>query len=155
MSKQGRIGLIVATLVVLVVAFVVLSPGGDDESDQANTTTPVAPVAPPATGTTAGTPTTPAPPPPPPAPTFETIRVKASQPVGGVKTVTANKGDRVRIQVTSTDTTDEIHLHGYDKYGNVAPGRRARLSFKANVEGIFEIELHGSGTQIGKLVVEP
>jgi len=154
MSKQGRIGLIVATLVVLVVAFVVLSPGGDDESDQANTTTPVAPVAPPATGTTAGTPTTPAPP-PPPAPTFETIRVKASQPVGGVKTVTANKGDRVRIQVTSTDTTDEIHLHGYDKYGNVAPGRRARLSFKANVEGIFEIELHGSGTQIGKLVVEP
>ena len=156
MSRQGRIGLVVATLVVLVVAFIVLSPGGDDESDQANTTTaPVAPVAPPATGTTDGTPTTPAPPPPPPAPTFERIRVKGGQPVGGVKTINANKGDRVRIQVSSTDTTDEIHVHGFDKYGNVAPGRSARISFEANAEGIFEIELHGSGTQIGKLVVEP
>lgn len=155
MSTQGRIGLIVATLVVLVAAFVLLSPGGDDEPDQASTTTPVAPVAPPATGTTAATATTPAAPAPPPAPSFETIRVKASQPVGGVKTITANKGDRVRIRVSSTDTTDEIHLHGYDKYGDVKPGSSARLSFEANVEGIFEIELHGSGTQIGKLVVEP
>ena len=30
-----------------------------------------------------------------------------------------------------------------------------RFSFDANAEGIFEIELEGSGTQIGKLVVEP
>ncbi len=150
MSKQGRIGLVVATLVVLVVAFVVLSPGGDDEPDRANTTT----AAPPPPQAPTDTATTPAPP-PPPAPTFETIRVKSSQPVGGVQTINASKGDRVRIQVSSTDTTDEIHLHGYDKYANVAPGRRARLSFEANVEGIFEIELHGSGTQIGKLVVEP
>ena len=148
MSKQGRIGLVVATLVVLVVAFVVLSPGGDDEPDRANTTTAAAP---PQTPTE--TATTPAPPPPPP--TFETIRVKSSQPVGGIQTINANKGDRVRIQVSSTDTTDEIHVHGFDKYGNVAPGRAARISFEANAEGIFEIELHGSGTQIGKLVVEP
>ena len=110
MSRQARIGLVVATLVVLVVAFVVLSPGGDDESDQPTTTA----AAPPPAQTPGDTATTPAPPPPPPAPSFETIRVKGGQPVGGIKTVTVDKGDRVRIQVSSTDTTDEIHLHGYD-----------------------------------------
>ena len=151
MSRQGRIGLVVATLVVLVVAFVVLSPGGDDEP-ATTTTTPAAQTEP---GTITSTATTINPPPPPPAPTFQRIRVKGGQPVGGVKTINANKGDRVRIQVSSTDTTDEIHVHGFDKYGNVAPGRSARISFEANAEGIFEIELHGSGTQIGKLVVEP
>jgi heme/copper-type cytochrome/quinol oxidase subunit 2 len=85
----------------------------------------------------------------------ERIRVRAGQPVGGVKTITVEKGDRVRIRVSSTDTADEIHLHGYDTYADVAPDRSARFSFKADLEGIFEIELHGSGTQIGRLVVEP
>ena len=151
MSKQGRIGLVVATLVVLVVAFVVLSPGGDDESDQTTTTT----AAPPPAQTPTATATTPAPPPPPPAPTFETIRVRGGQPVGGVKTITADKGDRVRIQVTSPDTTEEIHLHGYDIARDLKAGGRVRFSFDATIEGIFEIELEHAGTQIGKLVVEP
>jgi len=144
MSNRARIGLLVATVVVLVLAFVLLSPGDDDESGTA--TTPTAPA--PATTTAVR-------PPPPPAPTFETIRVRDGKPVGGVQTITVQKDDRVRIRVTSTDTSDEIHLHGYDKYADVAPGRSARFAFTANAEGIYEIELHGSGTQIGKLVVEP
>jgi hypothetical protein len=149
MSRQGRIGLVVATLVVLVVAFVVLSPGGDDESDNANTTA----VAPPPAQAPTGTATTQAP--PPPAPTFETIQVKAGQPVGGIKTITVNKGDQARIQVSSPDTTDEIHLHGYDLKRDLKAGGRVRFSFDAKDDGIYEIELEGSGTQIGKLVVEP
>ena len=64
-------------------------------------------------------------------------------------------GDRARIQVTTPDTTDEIHLHGYDVTRDLKPGMRARFSFEANAEGIFEIELHGTGTQIAELVVEP
>ena len=152
MSRQGRIGLVVATLVVLVVAFIVLSPGGDDESDQTTTTTAAAP---PPAQTPTDTATTPAPPPPPPAPSFETIQVKGGQPVGGIKTVTVDKGDRVRIQVSSPDTTDEIHLHGYDLMRDLKAGGRVRFSFDATADGIYEIELEGSGTQIGKLVVEP
>ncbi|HWI06487.1 MAG TPA: hypothetical protein VNT54_03095, partial [Solirubrobacteraceae bacterium] len=59
------------------------------------------------------------------------------------------------IQISSPDTTDEIHLHGYDLYRDLKAGGSVRYSFEANAEGIFEIELHGSGTQIGELVVEP
>jgi FtsP/CotA-like multicopper oxidase with cupredoxin domain len=143
-SNGARIGLLVGTVVVLVLAFVLLSPGEDAESPTATTPTVAAPAT-----------TTAVRPPPPPAPTFETIRVRTGKPVGGVQTITVQKGDRVRIRVASTDTSDEIHLHGYDKYANVAPGRSARVVFTADAEGIYEIELHGSGTQIGKLVVEP
>lgn len=147
MSRQARIGLVVATLVVLVVAFVVLSPGGDDK---ANTT-----AAPPPAQTPTSGETTPATPPPPPAPTFETIQVKAGKPVGGIKTITINKGEQARIQVSSPDTTDEIHLHGYDLKRDLKAGGRVRFAFNAKDDGIYEIELEGSGTQIGKLVVEP
>ncbi len=152
MSNGARIGLLVGTVVVLVLAFVLLSPEVDEDSGTATTPT-VAP-----TVTTPGEPqqtATADTPPPPPVPDFETIRVRGGMPVGGVQTVTVSKGDRARIRVTSTDTTDEIHLHGYDRYADVAPGKPAQLSFTADAEGIFEIELHGTGTQIAKLAVEP
>jgi heme/copper-type cytochrome/quinol oxidase subunit 2 len=150
MSRQARIGLVVATLVVLVVAFIVVSPGGDDSDKTSAPTTAVGPPALTATGAESAP--TPA---PPPAPTFETIQVKAGQPVGGIKTITVNKGDQARIQVSSPDTTDEIHLHGYDLMRDLKAGGRVRFSFKAKDDGIYEIVLVGSGTQIGKLVVEP
>lgn len=159
MSGGARIGLLVGTIVALVLAFVLLSPGGDDGSDTASTATVTVPATAPAspaedTGGAIAT-TTAATPPPPPAPTFTTVRVRDGKPVGGVKTITLSKGERARIQVTSTDTSDEIHVHGYDKTANLAPGRPARISFEANAEGIFEVELEGRGTQIAKLVVEP
>lgn len=151
MTKGARIGVLVATVVVLGLAFVLLSPEADDDSNTART-----PTTPPATTTQppAATETTPAPP-PPPAPTFETIRVRGGAPVDGIQRITVKKGERARIQVTSTDTSDEVHLHGYDITRDVAPGSRARFSFDADAEGIFEIELHGTHTQIGELTVEP
>jgi len=153
-SNGVRIGLLLGTVVVLVLAFVLLSPGDDEDSDTANAPTATVPATTTASpgAEPAATTTTPA---RPPAPAPERIRVRGGQPVGGVRTITVENGDRVRIRVSSTDTADEIHLHGYDTYADVAPGRSARFSFTANLEGIFEIELHGSGTQIGKLVVEP
>jgi FtsP/CotA-like multicopper oxidase with cupredoxin domain len=151
-SNGARIGLLVGTVVVLVLAFVLLSPGDDDELGPATTPTATAPSATtPAGGEPQATTTAVA----PPAPPVETIRVRGGKPAGGVQTINVEKGERVRIRVSSTDTADEIHLHGYDKYADVAPGRSARFTFEANLEGIFEIELHGTGTQIGKLVVEP
>jgi heme/copper-type cytochrome/quinol oxidase subunit 2 len=153
MSKQARIGLVVGTLAVLVIAFRLLAPGDDSKT---SATTPQPATSPPSTATTT-TPTatgganarT------PPAPTYTTIRVKGGQPVGGVKTITVDKGDRVRIQVSSPDTSDEIHLHGYDLSRDLKAGGRVRFSFKATADGIYEIELESVGTQIGKLVVEP
>jgi FtsP/CotA-like multicopper oxidase with cupredoxin domain len=150
MSNGARIGLLVAALAALVLAFVLLSPGDDEDS---TATTPAA------TATTAqdgATQTaTVVTPPPPPAPQFERIRVDGGKPVGGVKTITVEKGERARIQVSSQDTSDEIHLHGYDLTRDLEAGGSVRFSFTANAEGIFEIELERAGVQIGKLVVEP
>jgi FtsP/CotA-like multicopper oxidase with cupredoxin domain len=151
MSSGARIGLVVATLVVIVLAFVLLSPGGDDEPTTAQTTTGTGATS---TGTTEGTATV-ITPPPPPAPTFKTITVTGGKPAGGVQTITVKKGERVRIAVSSTDTSDEIHLHGYDLKRDLKAGGSVRFSFPADAEGIFEIELEGAGVQIGKLVVEP
>jgi hypothetical protein len=150
MSNRTRLGLLLAGVVIVVVAFVVLSPGGDDASDTAGTTnTSTAPAA--SGGTTATT----SAPPAEHEPAFQTIRVAGGKPAGGIKKITLKQGDQARIEVTSPDTTDEIHLHGYDLKRDLKAGGSVRFSFKADAEGIFEIELEGSGTQIGELRVEP
>jgi hypothetical protein len=62
--------------------------------------------------------------------------------------------------VVSSDAPDEIHLHGYDIELEAAPGAPARFSFKANLEGVFEMESHtaedaGQEPLIANLVVNP
>jgi heme/copper-type cytochrome/quinol oxidase subunit 2 len=143
-SRSGRIIAVVATLVVLVVAFFVARPG-DDETATTPTRTAVASPAP-QTSTTAT---------PRPQPEFTTILVRGGKPVGGVKRIELTKGDQARIEITSPDTTDEIHLHGYDLKRDLKAGGRVRFSFPANADGIYEIELEGAGVQIGELVVQP
>ncbi|MBA3326761.1 MAG: hypothetical protein H0T43_00465 [Solirubrobacterales bacterium] len=61
----------------------------------------------------------------------------------------------MRLQVTTPDTSDGVHLHGYDLTEDLAPGRRARFSFDADAEGVFEVELEGAGVQIAELRVGP
>lgn len=73
---------------------------------------------------------------------------------GTVRKITVQSGDVVRFRVRSS-TPEEVHVHGYDVYGDLEPGVTKRFSFPAELEGIFEIELHGSGTLIGELRVEP
>jgi len=156
MSNAARIGVVVATIAVLVLAFILLSPEADDDSNTAQTPTTTAPTR--TTDTTGSPEPAPAGQVPPAAdhePTFETIRVRAGKSVGGIKEITVKKGERARIQVASPDTSDEIHLHGYDLARDLKAGGSVRFSFKANADGIFEIELEGAGRQIGKLVVEP
>jgi hypothetical protein len=65
------------------------------------------------------------------------------------------KGERVRIAVRTADTTDEVHLHGYDLTRSLAPGRPARFRFVAKNTGVFEMELHHGPTQIAELRVGP
>ena len=73
--------------------------------------------------------------------------------------IEAKKGETVRIVVTS-DADDEIHLHGYDITRTPAPGKPGRFSFKADIEGVFEIESHvaedaGREPLIATLTVRP
>ena len=145
--------LVVAALAVAVLAFVIASPGSDDENgDPAAETTTTE------TQTEVETQTETAPP-EPPQPSVTRIRIQGGQVVGGAKTIDVERGEPVRIVVTA-DTTDEIHLHGYDITRNAAPGAPARFNFKANLEGVFEIESHtaedaGLEPLVAELVVNP
>jgi heme/copper-type cytochrome/quinol oxidase subunit 2 len=160
MQQRRNLLLVLGAVVVLVAAFVVLRGSDDDEATVA-TTTPAATTAPadpaadaPAAGTTptattpAATATTPAPPPLP------TVEVVGGQPEGGVRDLEFEKGDRVRFRVRS-DTDDEVHVHGFDIEKAVGPGRPATFDFKAEFDGRYEIELHGAGTPIAELTIQP
>jgi heme/copper-type cytochrome/quinol oxidase subunit 2 len=150
MSSSARIGILVATVAVLVLAFVVLSPGDDDEPK--TTAAPTATTgAPPPAGTTTTAPE----PKKPAAPKYTRIVVRDGKPVDGVQKVEVKNGDRVRLQVASSDTSDEIHIHGYDLMKDLKAGGSVRFAFTANADGIFEIELEDAGVQIAELVVEP
>jgi hypothetical protein len=48
-----------------------------------------------------------------------------------------------------------VHLHGYDVMVDVAPGKPARLRFKATIPGRFEVELEDRGLHIAELEVRP
>ena len=38
---------------------------------------------------------------------------------------------------------------------DVGPGKTAKFRFKANLEGIYELELHDSGAQLAEVRVDP
>jgi hypothetical protein len=148
MSRNQRIGLIVAALAVAVVAFVVAQPGDDEESPP---DTP-APAAETETGTQTDTE-------PEPEPEVTRIRLQGGEVAGGVKEIEAAKGETVRIVIDS-DAPDELHLHGYDIEQEAAPGQPARFRFKANAEGEFVLESHvaedaGNEPVIARLLVGP
>jgi Cupredoxin-like domain len=67
--------------------------------------------------------------------------------------VDVDLGSHVKIVVTS-DSDDEVHLHGYDIEREVAPGSPARLSFLADQPGLFEFESHKSGKLLFQLQVK-
>ncbi|MXZ07785.1 MAG: hypothetical protein F4Y75_09915 [Acidimicrobiia bacterium] len=70
---------------------------------------------------------------------------------GGVRRETVSLNETVTIQVTG-NSTDEIHIHGYDLYIDLEDGE-GRLSFTASIPGIFEVELEGSHTLVLQLEV--
>ena len=153
MSRNARIAVIAGTLGVLVIAFFGLRPSNDDKTatTPAQTTTPAQATTATTTPTGGATATEPA----PAEPDYTTIVVRGGKPVGGIKKIKVTKGDRARIEVSSPDTTDEIHLHGYDLMRDLEAGGSVRFDFIANADGIYEIELEKAGVQIGELVVEP
>jgi hypothetical protein len=152
MSRNQRIALVVGALLVAVVAFALAQPGDDDGGGAAQTVPDR--TEPETTGEQTETEPAPA-----PKPEIARIRIRGGAVAGGAARVQATEGETVRM-VVSADAPDEIHLHGYDITRNAAPGRPARFRFKANIEGIFEIESHvaedaGKGPLVARLVVEP
>jgi hypothetical protein len=66
--------------------------------------------------------------------------------------LTAHLNDTVTINITS-DTTGEVHLHGYDIAFNCTAGQVTSHIFKADKSGHFDIEWESTSTPLGELVV--
>ena len=152
MSTSLRIGLLAVAAVILGVAFVVLQPSDDDESDSSRTagTATATPTATPSAAETTEGASEPTPTPTPrptvdPGPLLTTAKVTK---------IRVEKGDTVRFRARSS-RPEEIHVHGYDLAREVTPGKTTRMAFKADIDGIFEIEFEHSGTQIAELRVDP
>ena len=151
-STGGRIAVLIGVIILVGAAFLILRPTEDEDGGE--------PVAQQADGGSSGggqgggaggggdEPK------PKPKPAATEIEIKDGSPVGGVENVEVEKGDDVELVVNS-DVEDEVHVHGYDEYIDVSPGKPARVDFTADLEGIFEIELHGSHAQIAQLEVSP
>jgi hypothetical protein len=139
---------LIPLLAALVLALFVTGCGDDEAAPPTDTTTTTT------TTTTTEPPTTTTTPPPPPGPTVVRIRVVDGAPRGGIVRETVSQNDRVVLVVTS-DVSDHVHLHGYDIMRDVAPGRVARLPFRATVPGRFEVELEDRGLQIADITVTP
>jgi hypothetical protein len=110
-SRAARIGLLAVVLVAAVVVFIVLK--NNDSNESSNTAKGV-----------------------------QTLNVDASgNPVGGVKTLTYNKGDQVELHVNLAKPEEEVHVHGYE-IAKPAEHSPVTFSFPANLDGVFEIEVH-------------
>jgi hypothetical protein len=149
MSPRARIGIVMAAVVALVVAFVVAQSGGNS-SDDAVTPTQAATT----TGTAGGADTQAATTAAPAAPAVPVVTVVDAKPQGGIQKLKFTKGDTIRFTVRS-DTTDEIHFHGYDVHKDVKAGGGVTFAVPATIEGRFVVELENHATQIAEVEVDP
>jgi hypothetical protein len=135
MSTQQRVLLVVGVVVVAVAAFVIAKPGGSDDKGSSNSSS---------SSTTTGK----------AGPRVFRVSLHDGKPAGGQQRLVVKQGDAVRLTVTS-DSPDEVHVHGADIEKKIGPGKPGRYAFTAKVEGVFDVESHEHNTKVAKLVVEP
>lgn len=86
----------------------------------------------------------------------ETVRLTATIADGAVDPppdrIDVPLGADVRLTVTS-DTADELHVHGYDVLAELRPGEPAVLRFTADDPGLFEVETHHQELVVVQLAV--
>lgn len=71
--------------------------------------------------------------------------------VGGATTFRVRRGDAVALAVTS-ETSGNLHLHGYDEEMELRAGERSVVSFTANATGRYPVEVHPVGADDGVVV---
>jgi hypothetical protein len=74
--------------------------------------------------------------------------------VSGQSVIQVHRGEQVVLRIKS-NTSDELHLHGYDLQARITPQETAVLEFSANRTGRFTLELHQAQTELGALEVYP
>ncbi len=143
----GRILLLVGAAAAAIVLFLVLQRDDEGDSTASTASTPTATQT--TTPTTSTRPTTTT-----PAVTVARITVSDGKAVGGIRRIDVEEGDRVELRVRS-DVADEVHVHGYDLKRDVAPGKPARIAFRATIPGRFDVELEERALPIAELDVRP
>ena len=83
-----------------------------------------------------------------------TIVVHDEEPVNGVEKLEYSAGEQVEFKVKS-NTATEVHVHGYEIEKEVPAGGTVTVSFPAELEGIYEVEVHPAEEQIAELRVNP
>ena len=81
-----------------------------------------------------------------------TVEVLGGAAVGGHQRVEVDLGSVVAVTVTA-DTAEEVHVHGYDILRAVSDGHPAHFAFTAEIPGVFEVELEGSGRLLLQLEI--
>lgn len=74
---------------------------------------------------------------PRPDPTERTFKVDASRFEFSPSVLTVNHGDRVTIELTSTDVVHGLYLDGYNLETTTDPGQTTTLTFTADSPGSF------------------
>lgn len=137
-SNSARIVLLVALVGVAVALFFVLRDDGGDDGNGGEATV---------AETTATAPS---------EPPVEVIEMRNGAPVGGVKELSYEKGEQVRIEVRLDEPQEDVHIHGYD-LERLNPARKAVFDFPAKLEGVFELEAHGPSGDVAlaEITVSP
>lgn len=131
--------MLVALAVAAVVLFIVLS-GGDDGDSGSDAESGGDGTAVPA----------------PEAPSFEMIEMTGGEPVGGVRELTYEKGERIMIEIRLDEPQEDVHIHGYEQE-KLNPSGTVRFDFPATLDGIYELEAHGPDGDVvlAELIVNP
>ena len=155
--ENRKIPALIALAGVIVAVVVFLFIADDDTADQGSETTQQAESSPPAEPEGQDKPGNdkPSKPQKPEEPDVPEIEIRNGEPVGGVKEIEVVEGEELRVNVT-TDAADELHLHGFDVYLDVVPGKTNKLVLdNADIPGVLELESHSTGALIAQISVVP
>jgi pyruvate/2-oxoglutarate dehydrogenase complex dihydrolipoamide acyltransferase (E2) component len=146
-SRGQRLGFLAIAAVIAIGAVIVLGVAGGDDAEPTGAAAPAEP-----------TPATPEPEAGDDAEQAEPESTPRPRPpllrAGRVRDLRATQGERVRFRVRH-DTPEHVHVHGYDIFQDLEPGATHTVSFRADITGIFEIELEDSAELLAHLRVEP
>jgi heme/copper-type cytochrome/quinol oxidase subunit 2 len=157
--KPSRWVVIAAGVAAIVVLFLILQPGDDDEAAPSPSPTPTETASPTeepsetASPSPTGEPTES----PTESPNSDAVEIEIEVEDGevtGPGEIEVAQGERVRI-VVEADVSDEVHLHGYDLTADVTPQEPAVIVFRADAPGVYEVELENAGLVLLELSVVP
>jgi hypothetical protein len=140
MTRNNRIALMLAAVMVAIGSGIVMGTGGGDRASRTS-----------ASGSPGPGANTPAERQPKPV---ATIHLVGGRPIGGVQTLQTPSGKPALFAVTS-EIPAQIQLRGYNILRSIPANGRVTFSFRAITQGVFDLESRTTNRVIGRLKVLP